>query len=416
MLSILNNLANRALAKTGEREAEAMKFGIKAWRNGGRERVGSLDLVNNNAAIETPALVLTTRKGLPTYISPDLLPSVASPDSCLLQASPLHFLDSASPKTISNIGGLHQLVSLHGYSFTAAPRDSILCLPEYESTNKMGASFETTCGRRLIKPAEYMELVSALNPNLWATLADEVPAWVSEKRNKTSVDRTVRWLDECIALDKVGSRNVLGAIVGGSSIEQRVRCAEEVTRRNVSGYWLGGFGLGETMEERPALLCAVTDILPTERPRQISGLDLPEEVLQGVASGIDLFDSTYIYHLTLGGYALTFPLNRNERRISDEGNDIKINLKATIYRKDTSPIIDDCRCYTCQNHTRAYINHLINVHEMLAQILLEIHNTHHYLGFFRAIREAIKEGEFDLFHENFVEIRHDHMTAVAANS
>ncbi|KAI3872225.1 hypothetical protein MKW98_011717, partial [Papaver atlanticum] len=419
-----------------------MKFAVKAWSNGGRARTGVLQLSNCPLSIETPSLLLTTRKGLPVFIAPDLLLSLPSPDSHLLHVSPMHFFEGASRKTISNIGGLHELVGLQNYGFSASPRDSMVCLPVAETTNKFGAAFETPCGRlsviypspslsiyihthiatylrdsflsqgyiifnfftlligisikfiqlylsqlcSQIKPSEYVEMVSSLKPNVWASLADEVPAYTSESRNKTSVDRTIRWLDECISLDQARGTSVLGAIVGGSNVDERIRCAQEVAKRNVSGFWIGGFGLGDSMDERPALLNAVVDNLPKEKLRQICGLGLPEEILQGVAAGIDLFDSTYIYQLTLGGFALTFPLNRSERQFSDSytsdssGSDnTKINLRATIYRKDISPIVDGCGCYTCKNHTRAYINHLINVHEMLAQILLEIHNTHYYL-------------------------------------
>ncbi|XP_048331361.2 uncharacterized protein LOC107421443 isoform X3 [Ziziphus jujuba] len=327
-------------------------------------------------------------------------------------------LEGLSPKTISKVGGLHQMVGLPEYGFAAVARDSVQCLPECNSTNKVGASFETPCGRLLIKPADYVEMISSMKPNIWATLADEVPAWVSDKRNKTSVDRTVRWLDECIALSSAGGA-VFGSIVGGPSVEERERCTQEVARRNVSGYWIGGFGLGESMDERPALLNAVTAILQEEKPRLVCGLGLPEEVLQGVAAGIDLFDSEYIYHLTLEGFALTFPLGGVGVNVfSFDPNNLgsdrsKINLRATIYRKDTSPVVENCSCYTCQNHTKAYINHLLNVHEMLAQILLEIHNTHHYLKFFSSIREAIKAGEFEQFRKRFIESRRDHL-AVAA--
>ncbi|KAG2714116.1 hypothetical protein I3760_03G010800 [Carya illinoinensis] len=398
-----------------------MKFAVKAWSNG-RARAGVLHLGSCPSPIATPSLLLSTRKGLPVFISPDLLPSLPSPDSHLLQVCPLHFLEGLSPKTISSVGGLHHMLGLHDYGLAAVARDSVNCLPECDSTNKLGASFETPCGRLLIKPVEYMEMISSLGPNLWATLADEVPTWVSDKRNKTSVDRTVRWMDECIALGPAGGA-VFGAVVGGSSIEERGRCAQEVARRNVSGYWIGGFGLGESMDDRPALLNAVTDILPEEKPRLICGLGLPEEVLQGVASGIDLFDSVYIYHLTLGGFALTFPLDgidkkKSDFQLSDIGVDhTKINLRATVYRKDASPLVKSCSCYTCQNHTKAYINHLLNVHEMLAQILLEIHNTHHYLGFFRSIREAVKAGKFEQFRRQFLESRRDCLsTAAAANA
>ncbi|KAK5832411.1 hypothetical protein PVK06_016213 [Gossypium arboreum] len=408
-----------------------MKFAVKAWSNGGA-RAGILHL--GTSTIDTPSLLLSTRKGLPHFISPDLLSCLPSPESRLLHVSPLHFLEGLSMKTISKIGGLHQLLGLHDHCFVAVPRDSIQCLPEANSTNKIGASFETPCGRLLIKPVEYMEMISSTRPELWATLADEVPAWVSDKRNKTSVDRTIKWLDECISLSPA-SGAVFGAIVGGSSLEERRRCAQEVATRNVSGYWVGGLGLGESMDERPALLNAVIEALPEEKPRLICGLGLPEEILQGIAAGVDLFESTYvaqftmyyhptclltmliaftaiyryIYHLTLGGFALTFPLDRTQINASnlvpsDVGSDPrKINLRATVFRKDTTPIVEGCTCYTCRNHTRAYINHLLNVHEMLAQILLEIHNTHHFLGFFRLIRDAINAGQFEEFRREFVQ-------------
>jgi len=135
-------------------------------------------------------------------------------------------------KTISNIGGLHRMLGLPDHILVAAAGDSIESLPSSEATNKFGASFDTPSGRRLVdisssfiinfqgcifgctprfssvklfqvKPSDYMELVSCMKPNVWASLADEVPAWVTEKRNKISVDRTLRWLDACIALDTV---------------------------------------------------------------------------------------------------------------------------------------------------------------------------------------------------------------------
>ncbi|GER34207.1 queuine tRNA-ribosyltransferase [Striga asiatica] len=495
-----------------------MKFSAKAWSQGGAARAGVLQV--GGFSTETPALLLHTRKGLPAFITPDLLSDLPTPDSRLLQFSPLHlyafiypFLvlsvilefysgfhfrsfstlvstsdlyaaDKLSPshacvrvcvsswegislKTISDLGGLHKMVGLDEHAFVAVPRDSVISLPDYQSTNKIGASFETPSGRLLMKPMQYVEMISSMKPNMWATLADEVPTWVSQKRNRASVDRTVRWLDDCLksAFTNNTGGAVFGSIVGGSNIEERKRCAQEVAKRNVSGFYLGGFGVGESMDERPSVLSAITrlpaldivswfyckyydqkfdveeliekvkEILPEDKPRQICGLGLPEEVLQGVAAGVDLFDSTkktetnsgmhdrYIYHLTLGAFALTFPLEENGRhnsyvdQLCDAGNDgTKINLRATIYRKDMSPILDGCKCYTCQNHTKAYINHLFNVHEMLAHILLEIHNTHHYLGFFRAIREAIKRGAFEEFHLNFVRNRRDHILDTAFNS
>ncbi|XP_076885383.1 uncharacterized protein LOC143534897 [Bidens hawaiensis] len=394
-----------------------MKFSVNAWCKSGRARTGLLQLNNNNNIhIQTPALLITTRKGLPSFISPDHMSFLPSPDSRLLQFSPMHFMEGPNSKTISDIGGLHRLLGLHSYGLLAVPRDSILSLPGCSSTNKNGASFETPCGRFLVKPLDYMKMISSMKPDLFVSLADEVPAFVTTKRNKASVDRTIRWLDDCISL-KPKDGALFGSIVGGCSVEERQRCSQEVAKRNVSGYYIGGFGFGDSIDERSIFLHAVTDSLPKEKPRQVCGLGLPEEVLQGIAAGIDLFDSTYIYHLTLEGFALIFPLNGNfkqDPRLCDMASDYtKINLKATAYRKDASRIVDGCTCYTCQNHTKAYINHLLNVHEMLAQILLEIHNTHHYLSFFRLIREAITEGKFEDFRQKFIQNRREHLLAAS---
>ncbi|RWV91708.1 hypothetical protein GW17_00045985 [Ensete ventricosum] len=139
---------------------------------GGRARAGALYIGGSTTApIETPSLLISTRKGLPNFVSRDHLAALPTPDSLLLH-----------------------MLGLHEHFFVAAPRDSLESLPESDGTNKLGASFETPCGRRLI---------ASLKPNLWASIADEVPAWVSGKRNKTSIDRTLRWLDECLALDPV---------------------------------------------------------------------------------------------------------------------------------------------------------------------------------------------------------------------
>ncbi|VAI37960.1 unnamed protein product [Triticum turgidum subsp. durum] len=234
-----------------------MRFAVtKVCASGAKARAGLLQI--GSSGVETPALLLSTRKGLPAFMSSDLLSSLPLPDSLLLNVCPTHFIEVPPSKTISNIGGLHHMLGLPDHILVAAAGESTECLPSSDATNKFGASFETPAGRKLVKPSDYMELISCLQPNLWASLADEVPAWVNEKRNKTSVERTLRWLDACIALDAASGRNSLGVVVGGSSIEQRKLCATEVSKRNVSGFWIGGFGLGESVEERCSLLNAVT--------------------------------------------------------------------------------------------------------------------------------------------------------------
>jgi len=390
-----------------------MEFVVRAWS--AQARLGSLHLGATGPQLETPCLLLLTRKGLPAFIPPDLFHKL-HPDALALQVSPLHFLDSPPPEVVAEVGGLHKMLCLPEHGLVAVGRDSIMDEADGEGTTKLGASFKTSFGRRIVGPVKYMEVINACKPNLWASLPDEVPAWVSEKRNRMSVGRTLQWLDHCLSLST--DMGCLGVVVGGSSVEQRTHSAQQTATRNVAGFSLGGFGLGEAAEDRGPLLEAVTASLPMEKPRHVSGLGMPEEVLQAVAAGVDLFDSTYPHMLTMGGYAMTFPVtmedilgdfaNKNlavEEWSKSDSDSAKICLRSVSFRLDESPLVDGCKCYTCRKHSRAYIHHLLNTHEMLAQTLLDIHNMYHYLGFFQAIREAIRANDFPVFHNQFISHR-----------
>lgn len=397
-----------------------MRFVVRSCCGDSRARAGILFLGSRCPPLETPCLLLSTRKGLPDFIPPDLLPSL-HPDAHALHASPLHFLDGPSASTLSTGGGLHSLVSLPEFAMAAIARDSIVCYADPDASNKLGASFQTPFGRRLVSPTEYMSIVNAMQPDFWTALPDEVPSWVTSKRNKVSVERTLRWLDQCLALQEMETKNGLGCIVGGAFVEDRRYSAQETVNRDVSGFSLCGFGFGESAEERGPLLEAVMVNLPNEKLRHVSGLGMPEDVLQAVSAGIDLFDSTYPHILTMGGLAMVFPLKMEDgfvKRIlangnADTGADFtKINLRALSYRHDNSPILEDCQCYTCMKHTKAYVNHLLNTHEMLAQTLLDIHNSHHYLNFFGAIRDSIQGGYFTKFRAWFVRRRREVSEAI----
>ncbi|XP_024538748.1 queuine tRNA-ribosyltransferase accessory subunit 2 [Selaginella moellendorffii] len=385
-----------------------MRFALKAGGGDGA-RCGVMNFGAALAPVDTPCLLLSTRRGLPSFVSTDLLPEL-HPDARVLHVNPVHFLEGPPVSTIHEIGGGHKLLNLQGNALVSLARDSIVSEPDGEGNTKLGAAFNTSSGRRVIGPAKYMELVNALKPNVWASIADELPTWVSQRRNKLSVDRTLQWLDKCLGLQSVGENTSFGTIVGGASIEERKRSASETAKRNVSGFFIGGFGLGESPEDRLTLLQSVTDCLPKDLPRIISGLGMPEEILQAVSTGVDIFDSTYPHTLTKGGYAMTFPLSMDEKpwKFSlEDGAELgadftKINLRSIAYRCDVTPLKPGCTCYTCQKHTRAYINHLLNTHEMVAQTLLDMHNIHHYLSFFQAIRDAICGSYFEEFQHWFI--------------
>jgi len=171
---------------------------------------------------------------------------------------------------------------------------------------------------------------------------------------------------------------------------------------------LGGFGLGEDLQEREHTIQELLKVLPDDKPRMIEGLGTIGEVMQCVLLGIDLINSAYPDILTDSGYALVFSLTFEDdghQRNDSQGcrvDPFKINMRDKAYATDNTPILSTCSCYACINHTRAYLHHLLCTHEMLAAVLLSIHNTHHYLRFFETIQHHIAADTFVSWYQAFL--------------
>uniref|UniRef100_A0A452RVU3 Queuine tRNA-ribosyltransferase accessory subunit 2 n=1 Tax=Ursus americanus TaxID=9643 RepID=A0A452RVU3_URSAM len=211
---------------------------------------------------------------------------------------------------------------------------------------------------------------------------------------------------------------IIGVIEGGDVMEERLRSARETAKRPVGGFLLDGFqGNPATLETRLYLLSSVTAELPEDKPRLICGVSRPDEVLECIERGVDLFESFFPYQVTERGCALTFSFdyqpNPEETLLQQNGTQeeikyvahtkkikttsynqemtsFEINLKEKKYQEDFDPLVRGCSCYCCKNHTRAYIHHLLVTNELLAGVLLMMHNFEHYFGFFHSIREALK--------------------------
>lgn len=273
--------------------------------------------------------------------------------------------------------------------------------------------------------SKFMAIQESLQPDWFQCLSDgeascaETP---SLKRARKSVDRSLLFLDNCLRLQEesqvLQKSTIIGAIEGGDVLEERLRSARETAKRPVGGFLLDGFqGNPETLETRLHLLSSVTAELPEDKPRLICGISQPDEVLECIEKGVDLFESFFPYQVTERGCALTFSFhyqpNPEETLLQQNGaqkeikhmaqtkkiktancnqemTSFEINLKEKKYQEDFNPVVKGCSCYCCKNHTRAYIHHLLVTNELLAGVLLMMHNFEHYFGFFHSIREALK--------------------------
>eukprot|EP00887_Chlorella_sp_A99_P007224 scaffold2.g7224.t1 len=413
----------------------------------GAARAGTL--ATAHGVIATPAMLLPTRRGSPLNMTPDLVAKL-QPAAAAVQVDVLQLLKAPDASVLAQFpGGARQFLALNDdLALVATARDP--CIYEYAGTRQQStdaaAAVTIHTGGLAVSPAAYMEAAAALAPDLLVALCDEVPADAKRERAAAAVDRSLAWLRACLgaaaAAPALARCGVLAPVAGARHLEERARSAAAVAALNgPAGYAICGLGTGESPEERRAVLEAAIAPLSPGLPRLASTVGAPEEVLEAVTQGVDLFDMAYVAEATAGGYAMSFPFPLKDDSSSvPAGSDggpagaaehasaagasgggsglagradggggcedaSKINLWGLAYREDGRPPVPGCACYTCRTHSRAYVHHLLHTHEMTAQVLLEVHNTHHYLAFFAAIRESIAAGAFAGFRQSFLERR-----------
>ncbi|XP_043556572.1 queuine tRNA-ribosyltransferase accessory subunit 2 isoform X3 [Chiloscyllium plagiosum] len=371
---------------------------------------------NGSKSVDIPGCLLYTRTGSVPHLTHDTLSLIEG------VPEPVHL-------TLSTVAEHHEVLEEYKEGigkFIGMPESILYCslhdpaspCPSGYNTNKT-VSVWGGGGRIEITLSKFMAMQQAFKPDWYQSMADgePLPPGASRKRVKKSVDRTLGFLDCCLKehqnSEVLKNSEILGVIEGGDILEERLRSVRETIKRPVGGFLLDGFQ-AEDMPDDPKLnlIASVTGELPEDKPRLIHGIGKPDEVLECVSRGVDLFEGFFPYVMTEQGRALTFKFkykvdpeaevldrsgcgdNEISNKASDKGGKtvpFTINLKSEQYRADFRPLLEDCSCYCCKNHTRAYLYHLLTTNELLAGVLLMIHNQHHYFGFFQSIRDAVRD-------------------------
>ncbi|NXD07132.1 QTRT2 ribosyltransferase, partial [Nothocercus nigrocapillus] len=312
-------------------------------------------------------------------------------------------------------------------------QDPVAPCPSGYNTNK-AVSLWGTSGRMEVTASKFMDMQRAIKPDWFQCICDgdTISGEVGRKRAKKAVDRSLSFLDECLQLleksPELQGSVIIGAIEGGDVLEERLRSARETAKRPVGGFLLDGFqGHAMAKETKLNLIASVTAELPEDKPRIIHGIGKPDEVLECIERGVDIFESFFPFQVTERGCALSFSydchpnpeaaavLNQNGVQDPEENNAEKdedeisgadseitpfeISLKDKRYQEDFGPLLEGCTCYCCQRHTRAYVHHLLVTNELLAGVLLMMHNFQHYFSFFGAIRDALRDNKLEQLKE-----------------
>lgn len=385
-------------------------------RQQGLARVGTLR--TSSGLLPTPNGFFYSKKGAPAHLTPDLLATL--PDLRALQVPIAEFVHSPGEVAMQQLAGrLHSYVRLPGHILYLSPRDPLV--DGLGTANDHGVSVNATQGATRLSPAQYAALSCAYEPDIVCSLSDEIASAVASNRAKKSSQRSVMWVDDMqgsmAAKARPGKTLFFAAVQGGADLQQRQTSCYQLSLRaaagdaadappskRIDGFVLGGLHSGEDAAMHQTLLRSLVSSLPASKPRVLSaattgGSGAPDAVLRGVEEGVDLFEVTYPHQLTLLGQASVFQLDGFEdaAKVESAVPLTKLHLRDTKYAHDKKPLLPGCRCFTCQNHTRAYIHHLLNVHEMLAPVLLDVHNLFHYTKFLAKVREHLSDADDTAF-------------------
>jgi queuine tRNA-ribosyltransferase len=286
-------------------------------------------------------------------------------------------------------GGLHGFMNWKKPILTDSGGFQVFSLSDLNKRTEQGVEFKSHLdgSRHMITPEKSMEIQKALGSDIVMAF-DECPALPATKDElRESMELSMRWAKRCQSVELKSHQHLFGIIQGGLHRDLRTESMEMLEELNLPGLALGGLSVGEKNEEMVEFLHNFVPTMPSKKPRYLMGVGTPLDLVNGVASGIDMFDCV-----------LPTRNARNGQFLTSKG---PINIKKEMYKEDLSTPDPECSCYVCKNHTKAYLNHLYKTGEYLAGQLMSYHNLHFYLNLMKQMRQAIREGVFDDFARSF---------------
>ena len=370
----------------------ALRFDVVHLDPDSRARAGVMH--TRHGAVRTPAFMPVGTQATVKTLSPaDLLEAGAE----IVLANTYHLMLRPGAELVRELGGLHAFMSWPRAVLTDSGGFQVLSLTQLRKVTEEGVLFRSHLdgSAHHLTPELAVEIQTDLGTDVMMSF-DECLAYPSEPAVAAdSMRRTVRWAERGLARAHglaAAGRTVpalFGIVQGGTHPELRAECARALTGMPFDGYSLGGLWVGEERAAGHALVAGDTALLPAGRPRYLMGVGTPDDLVEAVARGVDLFDCV-------------MP-TRNARKGTVFTSGGRLVVKNAAYARDPRPLDPDCGCYTCRHFTRAYVRHLFAVDEILGMRLASLHSVHFLLATLRAARAAIGAGRFTAWRRGFHE-------------
>jgi queuine tRNA-ribosyltransferase len=339
--------------------------------------------------VETPVFMPVGTLGTVKSLTPEEL---ADAGTRILLGNTYHLYLRPGREVIRGFGGLHRFMNWSGPILTDSGGFQIFSLADLMSLDDAGATFRSHIdgSRHLLSPETAVDIQVDLDSDILMCLDQCLPYPATRRQVRDALERTTRWAARCRGAWSERARDgtaLFGIVQGGMFPDLREASAAALTAMDFPGYALGGLSVGEPTEQMLETAAHSLPLLPDDRPRYVMGVGTPENLVDLVGLGADMFDCV-----------LPTRNARNGQLFTEEG---PINIGNARFRDDPEPVDPACGCYTCRHYSRAYLHHLHRSRELLSYRLNTLHNIHYYLDLMRQMREAIRTDAFEAFRREF---------------
>lgn len=343
-----------------------------------------------HGVVSTPVFMPVGTQGTVKGLTPEDLHSLGAR---IVLANTYHLWLRPGADLIQAVGGLHRFMHWDGPLLTDSGGYQVFSLAPTREISEEGVAFQSHLdgSRYFLTPERAMQIQEALGADIIMCLDECTPYPATREYVQASMERTVRWAQRCREAKKRKDQALFAIVQGGMSTKLRHDCLERLAEMDFSGYALGGLSVGEPRENMLEVAEACLPQLPVDKPRYVMGVGTPEDLVDLVGLGADMFDCV-----------LPTRNARNGMLFTSRG---RIIIKNSQHRGEDMPIDESCTCYTCRHYSRAYLRHLFMAKEILAYRLNTIHNLWYFLELMRQMRRALAADTFKEFRARFYQLR-----------
>ena len=365
------------------------EFSFELITQDDKARLGKIN--TPRGTINTPAFMPVGTQGTVKGIFPD---DITKTNTQIILGNTYHLLLRPGVKILEKFNGLHDFMNWDKPILTDSGGYQIMSLSKFNKIDlKIGAIFNSHLdGKKIIlSPEKSIQVQKSINSDIIMVL-DECPKLTKDKKIlSNAINVSTNWAKRSkTEFGNNKSKALFGIVQGGLYKDLRAESIEKLIEINFNGYAMGGLAVGEKQSDMFKILNETTDYLPKDKPRYLMGVGTPSDILGAVKEGIDMFDCVMPTRSGRTGLAFTW-----------EG---KVNLKNSKYQNDKSPLDENCSIRGLNKYSKSYLNHLIKSNEMMASMLISLHNIYFYQQFIREIQNNIQNGTFRLFYKKYIDL------------